>query len=824
MPELLTHNSAPVLEFDALREVLRGYAASPLGQARIAVLAPAIDSEWIAEQQELTEEVREFRRVGGRFEFSGLLDITKSVEKSRIAGAALETTEIRDVLLVVDRAAEWREIALHPPANMRTDWRRIQTLSESVPDFTEFLRNFRNKIQPDGTLEDRASPELARIRREIEKQRRVIQESLRGYLRKLAEGGTAQDELVTIRGERFVIPVKIEQRRRVQGVVHGASSSGQTVFVEPLETIEQNNDLVRLLDEELTEIHRILLEMTRRIGENVEDILASADVLAELELQFAKARFAEDYNCVAVQLSKDPCGDIRPRLSASAARVLLHKARHPLLERNLKLKAATVVPVSVELEADRRQLVITGPNTGGKTVTLKTIGLLALMAQSGIPVPADRAELPVFDAVLADIGDYQSIEQNLSTFSAHVTNIDFISRTATADSLVLLDELGSATDPEEGAALAVAIATHFGRIGCMTVISTHHTSLKVYGANTPGVINASVGFDETTLQPTYELKIGVPGASAGINIAQRLGLNPAIIDGARARLGTQARDVGEFLDRLHAALREAESERLRLKAREQELEREKTFLAAEGKKEQQAKLREMEKKLESVLRDFEYHAREAVNAIQDRAAAQKVAKDAERRVAKLRREFREQFDSTVVAHASGADQGDPHAEPQVVKYVSQGDTVKLKSTGRAATVLRKLDDSHFEVAIGAMKMKIARDDIAEVLSKARAADSPVKAARARGISVSLENEGENAPSEINVIGYNVDDAMREVQKFVDRAFLAGLPRVRVVHGSGMGILRKALRQALQQHPHVESVAEPPQNEGGGGATVVELRV
>jgi len=813
MPQLLTHNSARVLEFDALRELLGGYASSPLGQARIAALAPSIDSQWIAEQQELTEEVREFRRVGGRFEFSGLLDISQLVKKSRIAGAVLETTEIRDVVLVVDRAAEWREIALHPPANMRTDWQRTRLLSESVPDFTEFLKLFRNKIQPDGTLEDRASPELARIRREIERQRRVIQESLRGYLRKLSEGGAVQDELVTIRGERFVIPVKIEQRRRVQGVVHGASSSGQTVFVEPLETIEQNNDLVRLLDEELAEIHRILLEMTRRIGENAEDILASADVLSELELQFAKARFAEEYNCVAVQLSGETPG-----------RMILHNARHPLLERNLKLKSAAVVPITVELEGERRQLVITGPNTGGKTVTLKTIGLLALMAQSGVPVPADRAELPVFDAALADIGDYQSIEQNLSTFSAHVTNIDFISRTATSQSLVLLDELGSATDPEEGAALAVAIAAHFGRIGCMTVISTHHTSLKVYGANTSGVINASVGFDERTLQPTYELKIGVPGASAGINIAQRLGLNPEIIHSARAKLGTQARDVGEFLDRLHAALRDAESERLRLTTREQELEREKTFLAAEGRKEQQAKLREMEKKLESVLRDFEYHAREAVNAIQDKAASQKVAKDAERRVAKLRREFREQFDSTVVAHASGADQGDPHAEPQVVKYVSQGDTVKLKSTGRAATVLRKLDDSHFEVAIGAMKMKIARDDIAAVITAARAADSPVKAARARGISVSLEDEGQNAPSEINVIGYNVDDATREVQKFVDRAFLAGLPRVRVVHGSGMGILRKALRQALQQHPHVESVAEPPQNEGGGGATVVELRV
>ena len=827
MSEPLVHHSARVLEFDALRELLSGYASSPLGQAKLATLAPSIDPEWIEEQQALTEEVREFRRVGGHFDFSGLLDVAQLVEKSRISGAVLETTDIRDVLLLVDRAAEWREIALHPPASMRTEWRQIRTLSENIPDFTEFLRFFRNKIHPDGTLEDRASPELSRIRREIEKQKRVIQESLRGYLRKLAEGGAAQDELVTIRGERFVIPVKIEQKRRVQGVVHGASSSGQTVFVEPLETIEQNNELVRLLDDELAEIHRILLEMTHRIGEEADGILASASALSELELQFAKARFAEDYNCVTVQLSGDiqgSCGDSRPRLSASAARLLLHNARHPLLERNLKLKNATVVPITVELEGDRRQLVITGPNTGGKTVTLKTIGLLALMAQSGIPVPADRAEMPVFDAVLADIGDYQSIEQNLSTFSAHVTNIDFISRTATPQSLVLLDELGSATDPEEGAALAVAIASHFGRIGCMTVISTHHTSLKVYGANTAGVINASVGFDESTLQPTYELKIGVPGASAGINIAQRLGLNPAIIEAARARLGTQARDVGEFLDRLHASLREAENDRLRLQTREQELEKEKTRLALEGKKEQQTKIREMEKKLESVLRDFEYQARESVNAIQDKAAAQKVAKDSERRVAKLRREFRDQFDSTVVAHTSGADQGDPHAEPQIVKYVSQGDTVKLKSTGRAATVLRKLDDSHFEVSMGAMKMKIARDDIADVISGARSVDSPVKAARARGISVSLENEGQNAPSEINVIGFNVDDATREVQKFVDRAFLAGLPRVRVVHGSGMGILRKALRQALQQHPHVESVAEPPQNEGGGGATVVELRV
>ena len=841
VPSPMTHSSARLLEFETLRELLAGYSSSLPGRRRIADLSPSLDRAWIETQHQLTAEIREFRRVGGRFEFSGLPEVAKLLEKSRIAGAAFETTEIRDIVLLVDRAAEWREIVQQPPAAMRSEWAAVAALSAGIRDFTEFLRSFRNKILPDGTLDDRASPELTRIRREIEKQKRLIQESLRGYLRRLAEGGTVQDELITIRGERFVIPVKVEQKRRVQGVVHGASSSGQTVFVEPLETIEQNNELVRLLDEEQAEVHRILLEMTRRIGDNADAILAAAEILAELELQFAKARFAEDYNCVAVALAPTVAPASSPAVGTTSrrppaeetngrdgacpvSRLLLHRARHPLLEHNLKLKNTPIVPVTVELEGDHRQFVITGPNTGGKTVTLKTVGLLALMAQSGIPVPADRAEMPVFDAILADIGDYQSIEQNLSTFSAHVTNIDFISRTATSESLVLLDELGSATDPEEGAALAVAIADHFRKIGCMSVISTHHTSLKVYGANTTGVINAAVGFDETTLQPTYELKIGIPGASAGINIAQRLGLNPAIITSARSRLSTQTQDVAKFLDRLHAELREADTERAKLQAREQELEREKSQLATEGRKEQQTKIREMEKKLETLFRDFEYHAREAVNAVQDRAAAQKLSKDAERRISKMRREFSEQFHSTVVAHATGADRADPHAQPALVKHVAEGDTVKLKSMGRAGVVKKKIDENHFEVEIGSMKMRIAREDIAEVI--ARVSDSPVQAARARGIKVSLENDTSdlNTPTEINVIGQNVDDATREVEKFVDRAFLAGMPKVRIVHGSGMGILRKALRQYLQKHPHVATVTEPPQSEGGGGATVVELRV
>src|SRR5215472_3230722 len=808
VPSPLKHSSARVLEFDQFRDLLSAYVHSPLGKARVTQLAPSSDRGWITRQQQLAAETRRFLSSGGRFEFSGLFEAGPLLAKSRIAGATLETGELRDILLLVDKAAEWREIALHPPQAVKDEWAGTSELSLQIADFTDLLRFFRNKILPDGTLDDRASPELGRIRREVEKQKRLIQDSLRGYLRRLAEGGAVQDELVTIRGERFVIPVKTEQRKRVNGVVHGASSSGQTVFIEPLEKIEQNNDLVRLLEEEQAEVRRILREMTIRICEQADAIAVAAGVVAEVELQFGKARFGLDYDCV------------RPEITDDFAE--LRASRHPLLERSLRAKGGKVVPLTLEMDSGHRQLIISGPNTGGKTVGLKTIGLLALMAQAGVPVPATTARLPVFDSVLADIGDYQSIEQNLSTFSAHVTNIDSISRAATPHSLVLLDELGSATDPEEGAALAVAIAEHFRGAGSLTVISTHHTSLKVYAANTEGVLNAAVGFDEKTLQPTYELQVGVPGASAGINIAQRLGLNAQIIAAARARLGTQTKDVSRFLDRLHSELKVLERDRQVAQKREADLSRELKRLEAEGAHEQRQKTRDFERKMESLLRDFEYQAREAVNAVQERAAQQKLSKQAEQRMARLRREFKEQFDSGVVAHKTGADQGDPHARPHEIKHVAEGDTIKLKSLGRTAVVKRKIDDNTFEVEMGAMKMKVPRADIAEVLAT-RGASSPVAAARSKGISVSVREDA-SVPTEINVIGQNVDQATSEVEKFVDRAFLAGMPRVRIVHGSGMGVLRKAIRQFLKDHPHVATVAEPPQNEGGAGATVAELRV
>jgi DNA mismatch repair protein MutS2 len=816
-----------------MREIVRGCCQSELGRHVVDELAPTTDAEWIERQHQLTAEVRSFLQAGGRFDFVGLTDPSQLLLRARISGAVLDPAELREILLLVDRAADWRETALNPPNSMREAWPAIEQLSSALGDFTPLLRYFANKFLPDGSLDDHASPALAGIRREIERQRRSIQESLRGYLRRLSEGNALQEELVTIRGDRFVIPVKAEQKRRVHGVVHGASSSGQTVFVEPLETIEQNNELVRLLEDEQQEIHRILLEMTARLGQHSADIIAAVEVLSELELQFAKARFAEQYNCTRVQLPRTSTLAENDRSVEARPSIVLHDARHPVLERNLRTRGKAIVPLTLEMDAAQRQLIISGPNTGGKTVVLKTIGLLALMAQAGIPVPAERAALPICDAVLADIGDSQSIEQNLSTFSAHVTHIDRISHLATANSLVLLDELGSATDPEEGAALAVAIAEHFRRRGSLTVISTHHTALKIYATNafhdgkaTAGVLNAAVGFNPQTLAPTYELRVGVPGASAGINIAQQIGLNGEIVAEARRRLGSQTQDVASFLDRLHEDLRRIEGERLSLRRQEQELARERSRLQAEGIKEQREKIRELEKKLESLLRDFEYHARRAVDSVQERAAAQKLSRVAEREIARARREFREQFNQTVVAHTTGADRGDPHAAPHRVAGVNVGDTVQLKSLGRSGRVLRKLDDDAIEVQVGPMKMRVPVDDEAHAVPQGKAvqAETPVQAARNRGIRVHLRDEESSAATELNVIGRNVDEATAEVEKFVDRAFLAGVSHVRIVHGSGMGVLRRALRDYLKSHPQVVAVTEPPQNQGGSGATEVELKV
>jgi DNA mismatch repair protein MutS2 len=863
IPPPLRETSATALAWPQLRDHIAALAASPLGHAWTLALEPTSDLLWIDQQQQRTAEVRTYLTAGGSFDFHGLFDPTTLLDKSRLEGAALEPLEINQLLTVIERVAAWRTLLLPQPGAAPRTWPAILSLSAPLLEhnLASLLQTLRGKIEPDGTLSDDASPELRRIRRAMERQHRAIEESLRKSLRALSAEGSTQEDLITVRGERFVIPVKSEFRRRVPGVIHGSSSTGQTVFVEPLETIEQNNELIRLLDEEQSEIHRILLALTQAIGEYADPIDLGVSILAEVESHFARARFANDLNCTRPSFSH-PSQDRhpersaqravegpaetspnqnRPNLSASklgAPRLAsetwegapqnstpglnLLNARHPLLELRLRRENATPIPLTLALEQDARQLIISGPNTGGKTVALKTTGLLALMAQAGLPVPAAAATFPVFRSIYADIGDAQSIEQNLSSFSAHIVNVDRIAREANEDSLVLLDELGSATDPEEGAALAVAIAQHFLDTRAWTCITTHLTSLKVYAAGRLGVLNAAVGFDQATLSPTYELRLGVPGASAGLNIAARLGLDPQIVAAARAQLTTQAADIGALLDSLHDQLTAAAAERDALQLRERELTRERLRLETEGRAEQKARTKELEAKLNSLIEDFEYQLREIVKAIDDKTLAKKIQRDSITTISRARREFSEQFNSTVVAHTNRADKNDPAAQPHLPKGIKVGDLVKLKSLGRQARVERVIDAKNFEVSVGTMKMRVPQSDIAEV--ETVEVVTPLEAARRRGgVTVQTTNDPDYLPSEINVIGRTADEAEDEVSRFLDRAFMAGLPHIRIVHGTGMGVLRRTLREFLKNHPHVTSVTEPPHNQGGQGATEVDLR-
>jgi DNA mismatch repair protein MutS2 len=843
IPSPLNESSAGALEWPRLRDHIAGFAVSPLGRAWTLALEPCADAGWIEAQQQRTAEVRDFFTGGGSFDFHGMFAPGDLLDESRLEGAALEAQQINALLTVIERLAAWRTLLKPAAGTAPRAWPAIAGLSAPLAehDFAPLLRELRGKIEPDGSLSDDASSELRRIRRAMERQHRAIEESLRKSLRALASEGSTQEELITVRGERFVIPVKAEFRRRVPGVIHGASSSGQTVFVEPLETIEQNNELVRLLDEEQREIHRILVAMTRAIGQQAGAILLGTSILAEVESHFARARFANDLACVRPAFSgqRETSGLAAqpPGLSLDSSPGLsLVNARHPLLELRLRRAAAgagaasgaavkSPVPLTLALEQDARQLIISGPNTGGKTVALKTTGLLALMAQAGLPVPADAATFLLFHAIYADIGDAQSIESNLSSFSAHIVNVNRIAREADEHSLVLLDELGSATDPEEGAALAVAIARHFLDRRAWSCITTHLTSLKVYAANRPGVLNAAVGFDQATLSPTYELRLGVPGASAGLNIAERLGLAPEIVSSARAQLTTQAADLGALLDQLHSQLTAAAGERAAMQIREQELARARIQLDLEGRAEQKARTKELEAKLKTLINGVDDQLKEIVKGIADKKLAQKIARDSATTIARARREFSEQFNSTVVAHTSRADRADPAAQPalrQPARPIQPGDLVKLKSLGREARVERVLENNNYEVLAGTMKMRVAQSDIAEVMPVA--AITPLQAARRRGgITIQTTSEGDSVPMEINVIGRTADEAHEQVSRYLDRAFMAGLPRIRIVHGTGMGVLRRTLREFLRNHPQVTAVTEPPHNQGGQGATEVELR-
>src|SRR5215831_980092 len=523
--------SLEALEYHRLKELLGRYLSTDAARHALAVLEPILDAEKLADEHALTYEAMQYLREH-RVPFNDITLLSQAIEKLTVAGSVLDISEIEAIQAFLAHTeglrVRWRDD--------REEFPKLAQTAHRFPDLRDLAKHLGRAIQ-NGEIDENYSPELRRIRRAIAAARSRLTEKLDSILRSPAYSSQLQEQLVTIRNGRFVIPVRTEQKRSVDGIIHGSSSSGATVFMEPLAVVEMNNDLVRLQDEETVEISRILAELTDLIQASANQIELARSTSAYLEVLFAKARFGRDFDCASPSFSK-------------GLLLSLIKARHPLLEDNLRREKESILPVSLDMDSRRRVLVISGPNAGGKTVVLKTVGLLALMAQSGIPVPAEEATLPIFDRVLADIGDQQSITNHLSTFSAHVLAIKSMIESATPRSLILLDEIGSSTEPGEGAALARAVLDQFRDTGALTIATTHYNRLKLYAETSPGVANAAMEFNEITLQPTYRLIHGLSGASSGLKIAARLQLPRPVLESAFGYLDTADLEAAHYVEEL----------------------------------------------------------------------------------------------------------------------------------------------------------------------------------------------------------------------------------------------------------------------------------
>jgi DNA mismatch repair protein MutS2 len=802
----LQNFSADLLEFESLRELVGRYIGSPLGRAELEKLGPHADrmvlesahadvAEAIAYQGASRQPQAAARGSAIRLRFNSIPDVSSALTILRIEGAVLEPKQILELARLIEEAGEVRA-ALNLAGEK---YPRLAAQVAATADPRPILRDVRGKILPDGTVADDASVALHRLRRDFERQQRQIQTSLERFLRTHRDDGTLQEEFITLRNDRFVVPVVAGQQRKVYGVIHGASGSGHTLFVEPLETIDLNNELVRLREEEQREVARILRELTELLRTNGPQIQALVSAIARLDLLFAKAEFASDFDCVI------------PRFSPETNRRLsLREARHPLLQDVLRRQKKPILPISLALDEKQRTLLISGPNTGGKTVSMKTVGLLALMAQAGLPVPALEAEFPLFEQVLAEIGDQQSIQESLSSFSGHIARVREMLETVTPQSLVLLDELGRATDPEEGGPLGVAILESFRAHGAFTFASTHLLALKIFGATTEGVVNASMGFDDKTLQPTYVLQLGAPGKSAGLEIASRLGLSEDLIGRARQRMSTSERDIAVFLHELHQRLRRTALEERDLREQRQALEAREHTLAGEFEQREKAKFKELDDRLRSALAEFEAQTQETIQKVLSGADQRKAAEQAERRMTRTKREFEEKARIAVF--------GEAQVQQQRFIPIEEGSRVRLKGVREPARVLRKLSGGLLEVEAGLMRMKISTDDVEEVLPAA-----PASTRLPKNVSYESGPRWDVTYREINVIGKRAEEAREEVDKFLDTASMASVDRVRIVHGHGMGILKKVIGELLATNPHVEKYYPATPAEGGTGATVVELK-
>ncbi|HEY8463238.1 MAG TPA: endonuclease MutS2 [Bacillota bacterium] len=777
-----------VLEFPKIIAKVQDFTSSGYGKELAGQLVPLTDPVQIREAQQITSEAVRLLTENDNIPLGGIFDIRKTLKRVAIGGT-LSPRELLEVGATLRAARLMKEFLWQQrdQVTLLSDWGR------QLGSYPTLERELARCIGEQGEVLDGASAKLHTLRSRMLTYQNRIREKLNSIVHDSENVKYLQDLIVTLRKERYVIPVKQEYRSLFPGIVHDQSSSGATLFIEPMAVVELNNQLTLLESQEEEEVNRILAELSSKIRAVYDTLQISLTVLARLDLAFAKGRYSLELSATEPELN-------------TFGYIKLHQARHPLI-------SGKVVPISLELGKNYDTLVITGPNTGGKTVTLKTVGLLTLMAQSGLHIPASSgSQIAIFKEVFCDIGDEQSIEQSLSTFSSHLTHIVKILAAASGpDCLVLLDELGAGTDPGEGAALAMSILTHLHQLGVRTVATTHYSELKAFAYNTPGIENASVEFDIETLRPTYNLLIGLPGSSQAFEIALKLGMPEFLIQRAREFISADTAKV-------ETILREIEHDRR--KAREDRRISEEARIKGEAlKNSYEAELAKLKEKKAEYLRQAKAEAREIL------AAARR---DSENLLRQIREASKEEL-TAIVNEARQrlsadldklAEEPPPKFRSQPVPAPSQlhpGSRVRAVSLNQTGTVLEVANET-VVVQLGILKATLPLEEI-ELLHEAKVdVPSPLHKTGISGLDTAI-----NIGTEISLRGMTVDEALYQLEKYLDRAVLAGLSHFRVIHGKGTGALRQAVQKYLKGHPAVKSFAFAEQNEGGVGATIVELK-
>ena len=776
--------SVELLEFNQIRQQVASYARTLMGQDAARNLAPDRDLLEIATRQQETTESRQFLEQGGSLEFGPQEAFQEYVQRA-LLGGLLRGGELYPIHDLV-RAAGYDRANL----SRHEELPLLSSYAENIPDHSSLQRAIGAAISPAGEVLDDASPTLRDLRHESRRIQQNLNEVMERSLRRFQRQELVQEPIITQRNGRLVLLIKAEMRPRVAGIVHDVSDSGATVFIEPMAAVEQGNRWREARLAEDREVERVLRQLSGMVGQAGEDLLLTLDLLGRLDLSMAKGRYSISLKATQPWVTGQEGQDRNLRLTG---------ARHPLL-------TGDVVPVSLDLGAEFTVMLITGPNAGGKTVTLKTVGLLALMAHAGLHVPAEEAHFPLLDGVYADIGDQQSIEQALSTFSSHVQNLLSIMGQATGNSLVLVDELGTSTDPEEGSALATAILSHFQSLGPWVVATTHHRGVARYVQETPGMINASVDLDPQTLGPTYRLTLGLPGRSYALTIAARLGLPPEVIEQARTSMSPVERDTESLLGELQEERRVVEqlrqdAEAAMAQSRQNLAETESSLAAVEATKAEM--LEESRQELQERIADLLQRLQRAERAL-DQPEARSTLQEQRSQLQEAAREVRS-----------------VHWQPIEVKRtpwqekLGSGDRVFIRGIPRPVEVISSPDDEgQVEVLLGTMRAKIPSYQ----LERLAAGHEP--AAR-QGVYF-------NRPSirqlntEVDLRGLRVDEALSKVDDLLNNAALGGVEAVRIIHGKGTGVLRRSIREYLTRHSLAGSIA-PGDGSGGDGVTVVELK-